>query len=265
MKSDSNISLFLTDIEKINQQVVSQKSFDSQPDAFNFYDEEMKSGNHGLFYFDPNKIGVSEWKKLGVPQYVFKRIEKYKNKGGKINSTEDLKKFAGNDHEWYNKIKNYVVIEKFNNSEYSNDKKLNETSVIILDLNVCTKNDLLLINGIGDKLSDRIIKFRELLGGYYSVSQLKEVFGIDSVKYRYIEKNFIVSEKNFKKIPINLADYQKLSAHPYIDNRHASDIINYRNRFGPFKSMHEFEISGIFADTVILKRILPYLSLWEEK
>lgn len=55
-----------------------------------------------------------------------------------------------------------------------------------LELNVATQEELMLIPGIGEVLSQRIISYREEMGGFDRLSQLMEVKGIGEATYEKI-------------------------------------------------------------------------------
>lgn len=55
-----------------------------------------------------------------------------------------------------------------------------------INLNTCTASDLIAINGIGEARADAIIQYREYLGGYTSVDQIKNIKGIGDKLYEKI-------------------------------------------------------------------------------
>lgn len=55
-----------------------------------------------------------------------------------------------------------------------------------LNLNTCTKEELMEIDGIGEVRADAIIAYREKLGGYSSVEQLKDISGIGDKTFEKI-------------------------------------------------------------------------------
>jgi len=257
MQQTSDAAKFLKEIKQFNHQVAQTEV--EPTDEFNIYEEEFSSKKYSLFYFDPNAIGFNEWKKLGVSDYSARWLENYKKKGGKFRKPDDLKRFQGINDVWYNQIKDYITIE----SPIKDNKELKaEVQPILLDLNKAEKDDLMRIKGIGNTFSDRIIKYRNVLGGYYSVVQLSEVYGIDSIMYLNLKQYFEVKNPEIVKIPINLSDNKQLSAHPYIDFQQANGIINYRNKNGPYNTVDELLKTGVFNDTMLLNRLRPYLKLW---
>jgi competence ComEA-like helix-hairpin-helix protein len=88
--------------------------------------------------------------------------------------------------------------------------------------------------GIGSKLASRIISFRDKLGGFYSVEQVGEVYGLQDSTFQKIRKWLKLENASVKKININTATAEELKSHPYIRWNLAKLIIAYRNEHGAF-------------------------------
>lgn len=131
---------------------------------------------------------------------------------------------------------------------------------IILDLNTCDTFDLQMIRGIGPVYSRRIYKYREKLGGYVSVSQLREIYGIEEEKYQSIKKNFIIGEKKIRKVNINSMNVKELAAHPYIDWYLAKEIIVFHQNYGEFTDINQLKAVHLMNDT-IFDRLKMYIEL----
>ncbi len=141
----------------------------------------------------------------------------------------------------------------------SNTAKSDEKS-LILDLNDCDTLDLQMIRGIGSVFSNRICKYRDKLGGYISVSQLKEVYGMDDKRYEIIKNHFTIKNNAIKKININSANIKDLVKHPYIDYAIAKEIIIFRNNYGDYKSVDDLKNIHIM-DEATFNKILPYIDV----
>lgn len=114
--------------------------------------------------------------------------------------------------------------------------------------------------GIGERLSSRIVRYRERLGGFISLEQVKEVYGIHDTLYQTIQP-YLIFKKEFpvRKILINTADYSSLRRHPYFTHTMAKIILAYRKTHGGVLNREGiFEIEGI--DPKEMKKVLPYLS-----
>jgi len=116
------------------------------------------------------------------------------------------------------------------------------------------------IRGIGRVLSSRIVRYRNMLGGFINYEQISEVYGLENeVITRLKQNSFIAPGFVPEKLKINeLSDYH-LSRHPYIDRAAARIIVNYRGQHGPFNTSLDLTQIDII-DSVSINRLLPYLS-----
>jgi DNA uptake protein ComE-like DNA-binding protein len=102
----------------------------------------------------------------------------------------------------------------------------------LLNLNSCDSASLEALPGIGPVLSARIIKYRNLLGGYVSADQLKEVYGLPEETFDMISSRIFADSLSVRKIRINEADYKELIRHPYFQKSEVSTILKYRELKG---------------------------------
>lgn len=116
-----------------------------------------------------------------------------------------------------------------------------------------------LLHGIGSVLSKRIVKYRESLGGFHSIDQINEVYGLSLEIFEQIKPNLqINNETLIQRININLAAADELAIHPYINKKQAQTIVNYRNQHGNFKNLESLsQIKSL--DNVFLRKIEYYL------
>ena len=112
------------------------------------------------------------------------------------------------------------------------------------------------INGIGEGYSARIIKYKKWLGGFHSVDQLAEVYGLTDSLVQVMTPHLIVS-KNIQKIKINYADSQVLGRHPYVEWKEADIIVKYRKHHFPITRESFSVLKGISDQTKT--RMIPYL------
>jgi DNA uptake protein ComE-like DNA-binding protein len=117
--------------------------------------------------------------------------------------------------------------------------KVRERPKMVLEINTCDSASLDGLPGIGPVLSARIIKFRNLLGGYVSVNQLREVYGLSEETLNLISGSLIVDTTAIRKININSADYKKLIRLPYFEKSEVPAILKYREMKGTIGSMKE--------------------------
>ena len=232
-------------------------------------DERIKTV---LFYFDPNTISTSEWEKLGLKTKVIHTIQNYLAKGGKFREPTDLKKIYGIYENDYRRLQPFVKIAKTEHAQkidpvvrkeyhpfqYSSARKENNFSAI--DINVADTASFISLPGIGAKLATRIIHFREKLGGFYSVEQVAEIYGLPDSTYQKIKPFLKIYVDSIRKIDINIADVNTLQQHPYIRWDMAKAIINYRNEHGMFRTVEDLG-SIVNLPPERLKKILPYIKV----
>jgi len=65
---------------------------------------------------------------------------------------------------------------------------------IPIDINKATIEDLMLIDGIGEKTASRIIQFREKSGKYHKVEDLMKIPGIKEKKFRKLRMYFCTDQ-----------------------------------------------------------------------
>jgi competence ComEA-like helix-hairpin-helix protein len=127
-------------------------------------------------------------------------------------------------------------------------------------VNTADTTTLISLPGIGSKLATRIITFREKLGGFYSVEQIGETYGLPDSTFQKIKQYLKLDNVSVKKININTATVDEMKAHPYIKYSLANPIVAYRNEHGMFSTIEDIKKVMAVTDEVY-KKIAPYLSL----
>ena len=219
-----------------------------------------------LFMFDPNTLSAEGWQKLGLNERTTRTILNYRNKGGKFYSPEDLKKIWGLPEGFYEYVANYIQITSIQNiyeRRHSNTYlpyEKRESRIAIVDINNADTSAYIALPGIGSKLASRIVNFRDKLGGFHSIEQVKETYGLSDSTFQAIKDYLQLNNSAVKQININTATKEELKAHPYIKWQLANAIIEYRNQHGPYKSIDDVK-KILIPDEAIFKKVGPYLSL----
>lgn len=132
----------------------------------------------------------------------------------------------------------------------------------LTELNTCDSASLEALPGIGPVLSARIIKYRNLLGGFATVDQLGEVYGLNEETFRMISGKLRVDTTLIKRISINTADYKRLIKLPYFEKQEVSSILRYRDLNGRITGMNDLIKNNLINPESVV-RIRPYLDFGE--
>jgi DNA uptake protein ComE-like DNA-binding protein len=132
----------------------------------------------------------------------------------------------------------------------------------LINLNSCDSAALVVLPGIGPVLSSRIIKYRNLIGGYVSVNQLREVYGLKEETFSMISSMVFADSLSVRKIRINKADYKELIRHPYFQKSEVAAIMKYRELKGKITDIRVMTGNNLISQETS-KKIRPYLDFGE--
>lgn len=119
-----------------------------------------------------------------------------------------------------------------------------------IELNVADSAQLEALPMIGAKLAIRILKYRDRLGGFYSIEQLKEVYGLRDTCFQVVQNRIFVDSSKLRLIHINTCALEELGHHPYIGFKNAKAILKYRNEHQRINNSQELlGIVGLHFDS----------------
>lgn len=225
-----------------------------------------KDKKHGtlLFPFDPNAIDMAGWQRLGLSAKQSAVILKYVAKGGRFRKKEDLQKMYTISPELYGALAPYVNIGPvaartgvYEKSGPSRPEYAGSTPKVV-EVNGADSALLCEIKGIGPAFASRIIKYRTRIGGFYHKTQLMEVFGLDSLKYREISGQVSIDPEQIKKIDINTAVFEELKNHPYLRYKQINALIQYRKQHGNYSNIADLT-KVLLLNPETITRMAPYL------
>lgn len=244
---DFNESIYL----KINPYIVFQNEQTSN-EKKDVKPEDTINKEIVLYEFDPNLLSKEEWINFGVSERVANTITNYISKGGKFYKPEDVMKIYSFSKTDFERLKPYMKIQ--------NVKEEKTTSNIIhkIDINNTSKSELMKF-GFSSYNADGILNFKENAGGFYSKDQLYDIYKMD-IAFLSTQIDFInVGNIELRKININSATFEDFEKHPYISEKTAQAIIDYRNETGNFVAISELKkVWGVIYNYEKLK---PYLQL----
>ncbi len=245
--------------EKIDQAEIER--FQRALDSIN---KNIPGKKDTIYPFNPNYITDFKGYQLGMSVEEIDRLLEYRNSGKWINSAEDFQKITNISDSLLRKISPSFRfpewIQRTNSAAIQHDK-LKDSDVRILDMNTASAEDFKLVNGVGAVLSERIVKYRNSIGGFLSPIQLKDVYGLSSEVIEKIEKKFqIQSRPDIAIKNLNLISEAELSEIPYFNNVLTKQIISYRKLNEGISSFEELSKINTFPYDKI-DRIKLYLVL----
>jgi competence protein ComEA len=214
-----------------------------------------------LFEFDPNTLNAEGWKKLGLNNRMIRTIQNYVSKGGRFRKPADLQKIYGFSKEDYERLGPYIripVIEELK-PEYIKEKKAKAVPREI-DINTADTTAWIALPGIGSKLANRIVHFREKLGGFYTVEQVGETYGLPDSTFQLIKPRLTCAPGAIQQININTADVNTLKQHPYIKWPVANAIVQYRQQHGDYRSVEDLQQIAIMTPE-LYRKMAGYLKV----
>lgn len=216
--------------------------------------------------FDPNSDDSAAMVRSGLPPYVARNIVRYRAKGGKFRKPEDLARIYGMADEVYSLLSPYIIIAPEFSGEADSIAVARDSLYkpvfkyprgTVVDLNKADTAELKKIPGIGSGYSAMIVGYRYRLGGFVSVSQLKEIEGLpDSLAVWFsVSPDFIP-----ERININRSSIERLRSHPYMGFYRARAIVEYRKKYGDIDDINRLKMFDEFDDGAF-ERVAPYLDV----
>ncbi|KAA5534773.1 hypothetical protein F0919_09195 [Taibaiella lutea] len=214
-----------------------------------------------LFPFNPNTASEADLLKLGLPKHTVNTILKYRGKNPTaFKKKEDLQKLYTLRKEDYERIAPYISIPENANVPVENYiSRSAPQKIAAVELNTANPEQLMSLRGIGPAYSKRIVNFRDALGGFLKVEQLKEVYGFPDSTYQQLKDKFTINSSLVRKINLNIADENSLGRHPYIGKKLAVAIIKFRNDIGQFSDLEQLRQVPLINEEKY-RKIAPYLS-----
>ncbi len=213
------------------------------------------------FVFDPNGLPSEQWSKMGLRDWQIKMIKKFEAKGGKFYKKEDVKKMFCISPSEYELLEPYISIPEQQKAFAERKAEIKEIKKkVLIDLNTADSVTLLSLYGIGPSFAKRIIKYRSLLGGFYSKMQLLEVYGFDQERLDKIDAYCEAGAGEIKKISLNTVRTDELKKHPYFDYYTAKAIVDQRIILGKFTSLEQIRTIPLIHEE-LFNKIKNYLSI----
>lgn len=241
---------------------------------------------HELFPFDPNTADSTQLLRLGLQPWQVRSIYRYRAKGGIFREPSDFARLYGLTKKQYEVLAPYIIIgedyrpasdyygrktgrqgygqgkgnsqdgssypEAGKQKVYSYPQKLKPGQHV--SVNSSDTTELMKIPGIGSYYAKAIVRYRDKLGGFASLSQLREIEGLPEEALPFLT----VNANEVRKLNINKFSLNQLRQHPYLNFYQAKEICDYRRLKGPIHNLQELKLLKDFPTNEI-ERLKPYI------
>ena len=216
----------------------------------------------------PENLSLTDWQRLGMSPKQAASILRYKDKYG-LKSYRQMQSIRVLPSALLEKIKDSLVFDEVKESKVkiarespSNTSPFSATppnKIQPLDLNAATEAMLVALPGVGVYTAQKIIAYRDRLGGFLDLNQLQEIKGLKIETLDNI-RPYLEIGTNPQKIKLNEVNLERLKQHPYLTWNQANSILKMRTQRGKFSAIEELKES-VLIDEDTYKKLLPYVSL----
>ncbi len=241
-------------------------------------DASAKMGAKAIrpFPFDPNTLEEKGWLDMGLPPRKVATLLKYRARGGRFRSPEDLAKVYSLSDGDLAILTPFVRIASAEDRQSRRNQERDSVRYparegmvhaglsrpLRMEVNAADSLAWVRLPGIGPGWASRILRFRRSLGGFATVGQIAETYGLpDSVFLSIRPYLYIDTSRSIATIDINHATAEQLAAHPYLTYRMARALVAYRERHGAFGRVEDLGRVALVSPE-LLDRLRPYLR-WE--
>ncbi|RIY37274.1 DNA-binding protein [Capnocytophaga canis] len=217
-----------------------------------------------IYPFNPNYITDYKGYILGMSTEEIDRLLAFRKQGKFVNSTQEFQNITKISDSLLKKIAPAFKFPEWVNNKKSNDYQKVKTLLTSShkekqDINTATKEQLMEVKGVGNVLSDRILKYKERLQGFVEMDQLAEVYGLETDVVERLKIQFEVKTlPNIVKKDINLITLSELAKIPYLKYEEAKKIIGLRSELGNFKKFDDLLEINEF-DKLKIRKLQFYL------
>ena len=235
--------------------------------------------------FDPNTADSSTLVHVGFKKWQASNILKYRAKGGRYRTAEDLKRLYGMTDSMYLALLPYVAIDTMAIRQRQDSIAAQRDSIkagsdttrryishkrdTILNLRTADTTELKMIRGIGSYRAKQIIRYRQQLGGFASVEQLYEIPALqpllqDSLSADSLISHFFIDSIKLEPLRVNSMRVEQLLRHPYLSFEQAKAIYELRRKKISLHRIEQLQTLECLSEQD-LRRLKPYLSFEQRK
>ncbi|MGK0176121.1 MAG: DNA uptake protein ComE-like DNA-binding protein [Ulvibacter sp.] len=209
---------------------------------------EIENRKPKIYPFNPSFISDYKGYQLGMTTQEIDRLLSHRESGKYINSARQFQVVTKVSDSLlavispYFKFPDWISRKKNTSLNYNKPKEEEIFTGEKQDLNIVTAIQLKEIKGIGDKLSERIIKYRTSMKGFMNDEQLEQVYGLKpEVIAKVLQRYTVLSQPTIEKVNVNTATFKEVLHLPYIDYELTKKIFQYRDEVAEIQNLEELK------------------------
>lgn len=235
-------------------------AFNSAETGKNRSEKEMKHNSKSLpvlnSHIDPNTFDEAEWIRQGLSPGQAAVVMRWRSSGRVFRKKEDVQQMKFIPPRVYANLAPWISIQAVKDFPSAMQKTFSRDLKKSIDLNTADTVLLCDLPFIGPGRARTIWKFRERLGGFYSVDQLKEVKTLPDSVFVIIRPKVEVLSPVYRKIDLNTLNDSLY--HPYFNRSLVRMIIAYRTQNGFYKDPTDIRKLPL-VDEDLWRKIAPYI------
>ena len=209
------------------------------------------------FPFDPNRADSLTLCRLGLPGWMARNIVRYRERGGRFRHPDDFRKIYGLTDEQYAALEPYIRIApqdtarpappRLYTAQTERDtmaRPYKYPAGTVIELNRADTTELKKIPGIGSGIARLITGYRQRLGGFYALEQLREI-DLDPEPLRPWLR---IDTTAIRRLNLNRVSVDRLRRHPYFNFYQARAIVEWRKKHGPLRNLKVFALYEEFTE-----------------
>lgn len=242
------LAYFFIDFSTLVQEYPQKQKWLSLQSKIDSMKTEESSWSSKIYLFNPNFITDYKGYKLGMSVQEIDRLLIYRKENKYVNSPKEFQNVTKISDSLLNVIAPYFKFPDWVNTKkeykeyinYENKAFAKKGKIVLTDINQASQEDLIKIYGIGEIISLRILKLKESLGGFVSMEQMKDIWGLSPEVIENLNSHFkVLALPNIKKMDINNASLKEIAQFPYFKYALAKEIVTYRSMNGDLKNVED--------------------------
>lgn len=190
--------------------------------------------------FNPNFLTDEQGYLLGMSIDEIDRLFAYRKKNKWVHSSSEFQQVTQISDSLATELSPLFRFPQKRRDSYINHRK--EGVKEKRDINRASPKDFEKVKGVGKTLSQRIIKYRNLLGGFSTMDQLGEVWGLSAETIARIKEDYSIKTlPAIERLNVNTASFKEVLSIVYLNYNTTKMLFKYRDSVGEIKDLEEIK------------------------